>query len=67
MQTVTVKIFNESKGYGFIILDEPGDKQQEIFVHVTALGGLVIREKDRVEFEAVEGKKGVNAAKVKKI
>ena len=43
MQTGTVKFFNEAKGYGFIILDEPGDKQQEIFVHVTALGGLVIR------------------------
>ncbi len=67
MQTGTVKFFNEAKGYGFIILDGPSDKQQEIFVHVTALGGLVIREKDRVEFEVVEGKKGMNAAKVKKI
>jgi len=31
------------------------------------LGGLVIREKDRVEYEIVDGKKGLNATKVKKI
>lgn len=63
MQTGTVKFFNESKGYGFIKDDE---SNQEIFVHVT---GLVdqIREKDKVSYDKVEGKKGVNAVNVKKI
>ncbi len=63
MQTGTVKFFNESKGYGFIKDD---DSNQEIFVHVT---GLVdqIRENDKVSFDVVEGKKGINAVNVKKI
>lgn len=64
MQTGTVKFFNEARGYGFIVDDE---SQKEIFVHVTGLGGVVIREKDRVEYEIVDGKKGLNATKVKKI
>jgi len=64
MQTGTVKFFNEAKGYGFIVDDE---SQKEIFVHVTGLGGLVIREKDRVGYEVADGKKGLNATKVKKI
>jgi cold shock protein len=63
MQTGTVKFFNESKGYGFIKDD---DSNQEIFVHVT---GLVdqIREHDKVSFEVVEGKKGMNAVNVRKM
>jgi CspA family cold shock protein len=63
MQTGTVKFFNESKGYGFIKDD---DSNQEVFVHVT---GLVdqIRENDKVSFDVVEGKKGINAVNVKKI
>lgn len=64
MQTGIVKFFNEAKGFGFIVDD---DSQKEIFVHVTGLGGTVIREGDHVEYEAVDGKKGLNANKVKKI
>jgi CspA family cold shock protein len=61
MSTGTVKFFNESKGFGFIIED---DSKQEHFVHVT---GLVdeIREGDNVEFELKEGRKGLNAVNVK--
>jgi CspA family cold shock protein len=64
MPTGTVKFFNEAKGYGFIVED---DTNREIFVHVTGLGGLTIRENDQVEYEVVEGKKGLNAVQVKKI
>ncbi|GAB2765369.1 cold shock domain-containing protein [Rhabdobacter roseus] len=64
MQTGTVKFFNEAKGYGFIIED---GTNREIFVHVTGLGGLTIREGDNVEFEVVDGKKGLNAVNVRKI
>ena len=64
MQTGIVKFFNEAKGFGFIVDD---DSQKEIFVHVTGLGGTVIREGDHVEYEVVDGKKGLNANKVKKI
>ena len=63
MSNGTVKFFNESKGFGFIV--EEGSKK-EYFVHVS---GLVdeIREADEVEFELQEGKKGLNAINVKVI
>ncbi len=64
MQTGTVKFFNESKGFGFIVDDNSG---QEIFVHVTALGGTHIRENDKVSFDVVEGKRGLNAENVSKM
>lgn len=63
MQTGTVKFFNESKGFGFIVDDASG---RDIFVHITGLNGTTIRENDRVTFEVIEGKKGLNAVKVKK-
>ena len=59
-----VKLFDPGKGYGFIVED---DTKKDIFVHVTGLGGLTIRENDQVEYEVVEGKKGLNAVQVKKI
>jgi cold shock protein len=64
MTTGTVKFFNESKGFGFIVED---GSNRDIFVHVTGLNGLTIREKDQVEFEVVDGKKGLNAVKVRKL
>jgi cold shock protein len=63
MQTGKVKFFNESKGFGFIVDDNTGE---EIFVHVTGLSGLTIRENDSVSFEVQEGKRGLNAINVKK-
>ena len=61
MKTGTVKFFDETKGFGFIIDDETGT---EYFVHAT---GLIddIREGDKVSFELTEGKKGLNAVNVK--
>jgi CspA family cold shock protein len=61
MKTGTVKFFNETKGFGFIIEDE---SNTEYFVHAT---GLIdeVREGDKVEFELTEGKKGLNAVNVK--
>ena len=57
----TVKFYNETKGYGFIV--EEGTNQ-EVFVHVT---GLVdkIRNGDEVTFETKKGKKGMTAVEVK--
>ena len=61
MNKGTVKFFNQSKGFGFIVDDE---SETEYFVHVT---GLIdeINESDAVEFELQEGKKGLNAVNVK--
>jgi CspA family cold shock protein len=61
MYTGTVKFFNESKGFGFIIDSASGE---EIFVHVTALIDN-IREGDKVTFQTERGKKGMNALDVK--
>ncbi|CAN5118222.1 cold shock domain-containing protein [soil metagenome] len=63
MQTGTVKFFNESKGFGFIKED---NSQNEIFVHVSGLTDR-ISENDKVQFDTIEGKKGINAINVKRI
>lgn len=63
MQTGTIKFFNESKGYGFIQEDITNN---EVFVHVTGLTENV-RKDDKVAYDTIEGKKGVNAINVKKI
>lgn len=62
MNKGTVKFFNDSKGFGFII-DEESEK--EYFVHVS---GLIdeIRENDEVTFDLEEGRKGLNAVNVKR-
>lgn len=62
--TGTVKFFNDSKGYGFITNDETG---KDIFVHVTGLNGVELREGDKVEYVEEEGKKGMVAAQVEVI
>jgi len=63
MNKGTVKFFNESKGFGFIIDEET---KKEYFVHVS---GLIddVKEGDEVEFELQEGRKGLNAANVKAV
>ncbi len=60
-----VKWFNESKGFGFI--EQDGGK--DIFVHYSAIqssGFKTLTEGDVVEFEVVEGPKGLQASKVTK-
>ncbi|MDM8159828.1 cold-shock protein [Labilibaculum sp. A4] len=61
MPTGTVKFFNESKGFGFIKNSETGE---DIFVHVTGLIDKIDQD-DKVTFDVVEGKKGMNAVNVK--
>lgn len=63
MKNGTVKFFNTAKGFGFVVDDET---KKEIFVHVSGVLDQ-INEGDRVEYEVEEGKKGLNAVKVKKI
>ena len=63
MKKGTVKFFNNSKGYGFVIDDE---SKNEYFLHIS---GLIdeVNEGDIVEFELKEGKKGLNAVNVRVI
>ncbi|MCZ6760855.1 MAG: cold-shock protein [Gemmatimonadetes bacterium] len=65
METGTVKWFNDAKGYGFIEYDSGKD----VFVHFSAIEGEGFRtlsEGQRVEFELLDGDKGLHAGSVVK-
>ncbi|MDQ3895354.1 MAG: cold-shock protein [Actinomycetota bacterium] len=62
----TVKWFSNEKGYGFI--EREGG--EDVFVHFTAIAGegyKTLTEGQRVEFEVVQGQKGLQAANVQAI
>jgi cold shock protein len=59
----TVKWFNDSKGFGFITRSNGTD----VFVHFTSIRGEGYRSLEdgqQVEFEVVEGDKGLQAQDV---
>jgi CspA family cold shock protein len=61
-----VKWFNESKGFGFIEQEEGAD----VFVHYSAVQGegfKTLREDQEVEFDIVEGPKGLQSQNVRPI
>jgi cold shock protein len=63
----TVKCFKNEKGYGFIT---PTAKGKDVFVHHSAIlgdGYKSLDEGQEVEFEIIEGPKGPQASKVKKL
>jgi CspA family cold shock protein len=61
-----VKWFNEKRGFGFI--EQPNG--EDLFVHHTAIEGegfKTLSEGQEVEFDIVEGPKGLQAANVIKL
>lgn len=64
--TGEVKWFDSQKGYGFIEREDGED----VFVHFSAIqeeGFKSLSEGDEVEFEIVEGDRGLQAANVVKV
>ena len=61
----TVKWFNETKGYGFLVRERGAD----VFVHYKSIVGVpqVLTEGEHVSFDVVEGPKGLQAKNVVKI
>ncbi|MEI6673406.1 MAG: cold-shock protein [bacterium] len=64
MTTGIVKFFNTTKGFGFIT---PDDGSKEVFVHISALNGVTIKENDQVQFDVESTEKGMNAVNVQLI
>ena len=68
MATGTIKWFNDSKGFGFI---NPDDDSGDIFVHYSTITGQsgrrTLLEGERVEYEAMEGPKGIHATNVSRV
>lgn len=64
MQTGTVKWFNNTKGYGFIM---PDNGSGDIFAHYSAIdmdGYKTLKAGQSVQFEAEAGPKGLHACKI---
>jgi CspA family cold shock protein len=65
--TGVVKWFNNTKGYGFIRID---DSETDIFVHYSAITGSgykTLEEGQRVQFIITDGQKGKEARNVERI
>lgn len=63
MTTGTVKWFSNEKGYGFIEYGE----EEDIFVHFTGIemdGFKTLKEGQKVQFDIVEGARGLQATNV---
>ena len=61
-----VKWFNDSKGFGFI----QRNSGEDIFVHFRAIQGdgyRSLKDGEKVEFNVVEGQKGLQAEEVRKV
>ena len=62
----TVKWFNPDKGFGFIAVDDSaGDDVFVLYKSIDLPGFKTLNENQRVEFEIVQGPKGMQADHVR--
>jgi CspA family cold shock protein len=62
----TVKWFDVKKGFGFILSPEGKD----VFVHYSSIEGdgfRALKDGEKVEYELIEGPKGLHAKHVKRL
>ncbi|WP_095097581.1 cold shock domain-containing protein CspD [Pseudomonas sp. Irchel 3A5] len=65
MSSGKVKWFNNAKGYGFIVED---GKTEDLFAHFSAInmdGYKTLKAGQPVNFEIIQGPKGMHAIKIK--
>ena len=66
MTSGQVKWFDSKKGFGFIV----GPEGQDVFVHFSSIQGdgfRSLKDGEAVEYEMVQGDKGLSAAKVMRL
>ncbi len=66
MKQGSVKWFNDAKGFGFITQSDGPD----VFVHHSAIvadGFRSLTEGDKVEFDVMQGPKGLQAVNVRRV
>jgi CspA family cold shock protein len=64
MATGTVKWFNAEKGFGFIA---PDDGSADVFAHysaITSSGYRSLEENQKVQYDVVQGQKGLQAENI---
>ncbi len=64
-ETGTVKWFNEGKGFGFIAPDSGGKDLFAHFKEIQGSGFKTLTENQRVQFEVVQGQKGLQASNIR--
>ena len=66
MSVGTVKWFDVKKGFGFILSPDGKD----VFVHYSSIEGdgfRCLKDGEKVEYEQIEGQKGLHALHVKRV
>jgi cold shock protein len=66
MTTGIVKWFDSKKGFGFLL----NDAGQDVFVHFSCIEGdgfRSLKDGEKVEYEEIEGAKGLSAKSVRRL